>query len=60
MTITSAMQIGVHRSHCCYIHGCKYGEDDCPVVKGVIIQKYTCEQCNEENITIDQVIETNI
>ncbi len=21
--------IGVHTSHCCIIHGCKYGNNDC-------------------------------
>ena len=27
---------GVHRTHCCILHGCKYGDDDCPVVSGEI------------------------
>lgn len=39
--------IGVHASHCCKWHGCKYGKDDeCPVVTGKIIQMYLCEYCD--------------
>jgi hypothetical protein len=36
---------GVHRTHCCVIHGCKYGYEDCPVVNEVITQEYPCEYC---------------
>jgi hypothetical protein len=37
---------GVHQTHCCVFHGCKYGHDsDCPVVSGEVIQKYECESC---------------
>ena len=25
---------GIHEEHCCILHGCKYGDDDCPVVSG--------------------------
>ena len=39
--------IGVHRTHCCIAHGCKYGDDDCPVVIGEILQDYLCEFCND-------------
>jgi hypothetical protein len=35
-------------THCCVVHGCKYGEEDCPVVSGTIKQKYLCERCNDE------------
>ena len=38
---------GVHASHCCILHGCKYAYDDCPVVKGKIKQLYLCETCTE-------------
>lgn len=38
----------VHASHCCKWHGCKYGDKNCPVVKGKIIQEYLCEHCHEE------------
>ena len=38
---------GVHRTHCCRIHGCKYGDEDCPVATGKILQAYACEECAE-------------
>ena len=40
--------IGVHASHCCKWHGCKYGDDDCPVVLGQVEQEYPCEYCSDE------------
>lgn len=33
---------GVHETHCCLVHGCKYGDKDCPVVLRKINQKYAC------------------
>ena len=39
---------GVHRTHCCFEHGCKYGEENCPVVLGYIKQDYPCESCGDE------------
>jgi hypothetical protein len=49
---------GVHETHCCKKHGCKYGDyEDCPVCLGLIKQKYGCEvgddfdeDCFEETI----------
>ena len=41
---------GVHRTHCCVLHGCKYGAVDCPVEKGEIKQDYTCESCDMDGI----------
>ena len=38
---------GVHISHCCKWHGCKYGSDNCPVVLGLVKQEYLCEWCDE-------------
>jgi len=38
----------VHQTHCCSKHGCKYGEDDCPVANGIIKQDYPCEACDYE------------
>ena len=38
---------GVHKSHCCIRHGCKYGVHDCPVVLGIIKQTYVCEDCTD-------------
>lgn len=44
--------IGVHRTHCCVLHGCKYGEDEvCPVVQKVVIQDYLCECCSMDAYT---------
>ena len=40
--------VGVHISHCCKWHGCKYGDKDCPVVNGEVEQEYLCEDCYNE------------
>ena len=40
--------IGVHASHCCKWHGCKYGDPDCPVVSGEVKQEYLCEWCYDD------------
>jgi len=37
---------GVHQTHCCYEHGCEYGDEDCPIVLGLINQDHPCEECN--------------
>ena len=37
-----------HDTHCCIHHGCKYGDDDCPVANGVRKQCYLCESCGLE------------
>jgi hypothetical protein len=34
-----------HTTHCCAFHGCKYGDADCPVIKGIQIQERLCEEC---------------
>lgn len=40
---------GVHGTHCCPIHGCKYGDDDCPVESNTVQPQYPknngCEIC---------------
>ena len=49
---------GAHETHCCSTHGCKYGDDDCPVVLGQVKQVYRCEDCPPilpEIINIDQL-----
>lgn len=38
---------GVHEYHCCSMHGCKYGDDECPVYAKQIKQMYLCEYCSE-------------
>lgn len=34
----------VHGTHCCKIHGCKYEDEDCPVVLGTE-KGIQCEEC---------------
>lgn len=48
---------GVHKEHCCIKHGCKYGNKDCPVVLGEIIQSYLCESCDFDGIeSVEQLM----
>ena len=42
-------EYGVHKNHCCKRHGCKYGQDDCPVASGEVEQLYPCESCGWED-----------
>ena len=42
----------VHTEHCCVIHGCKYGDEDCTVTTGELKQSYPCEFCKEMDKTI--------
>lgn len=37
--------VGVHLTHCCSIHGCKYGDPDCPVETLAMDTDYICEDC---------------
>ncbi len=39
--------LSVHKTHCCKIHGCKYNEDDCPVVLKKVEQSHPCEECQK-------------
>jgi hypothetical protein len=64
-TIIPRDRWGVHETHCCKRHGCKYGEhDNCPVTLGLIKQAYGCEtgsdfneDCFAEEITSEGVFE---
>jgi hypothetical protein len=38
----------VHTEHCCAIHGCKYKDNDCPVVNRVLKQSFLCEDCDAD------------
>ena len=38
----------VHTEHCCVFHGCKYGDDDCPVILETKSQSYHCESCRDD------------
>lgn len=42
------MEKCVHTEHCCKDHGCKYGDEDCPVTTGMKPQSYPCEICGLE------------
>lgn len=44
-------------THCCAMHGCKYGLEGCPVVCGRETQMYPCEQCggHQEHEAFEQV-----
>lgn len=48
--VQAAIQrVGVHETHCCPFHGCKYGDEDCPVESGKASPRYSmnngCEVC---------------
>jgi hypothetical protein len=38
---------GVHVTHCCKRHGCKYGDVNCPVELGLVIQDGSCQDGRE-------------
>ena len=48
---TCGSSFGVHATHCCVRHWCKYGEDDtCPVMDGTVegLSPEGCEWCGED------------
>jgi hypothetical protein len=47
--MSTSSDTGVHATHCCVIHGCKYGDTDCPVTLGTVSQVYHCEFCPFED-----------
>lgn len=54
MNLDIPSNIGVHMSHCCKKHGCKYGDDACPVVLGTHEQLYKQQCCDfEHDMLID-------
>lgn len=49
---------GVHITHCCLKHGCKYNDKDCPVINSDVEQKYLCEYCDFDGIySLDELHE---
>ena len=38
------------KTHCCSLHGCKYCDDNCPVVNREVEQSYICEDCDHHGI----------
>lgn len=57
---------GVHETHCCETHGCKYGNPECPVELGLTKQEYPCEHNDfspcfpEPSITWHQVLKEHL
>ena len=43
---------GVHTSHCCAKHGCKYCDEACPVETGRLQQEHPCEDCPTHTWTV--------
>ena len=39
--------MSVHSQHCCKACGCKYGDENCPVVLGTEKADYACLECAE-------------
>lgn len=50
----------VHAAHCCAVHGCKYFEPDCPVVRGKVKSKYSCEDCGHDQRRLDKVMQEGV
>jgi len=48
---------GTHATHCCTIHGCKYGHVDCPVELGLVKQEYPCEYCNDDEDEDENIVD---
>jgi hypothetical protein len=47
-------EMDVHTEHCCVYHGCKYRDDDCPVVRQTKKQSLPCESCYYDSEGYDQ------
>ena len=43
-------QKNFHSEHCCIEHGCKYGDDFCPVYLGIQTQSFRCEDCGGDEM----------
>ena len=50
----NAMSDGVHNTHCCKIHGCKYGNEYCPVEHGSLLG-VECESCEADKHDPDKL-----
>ena len=53
-----SLEKNVHTEHCCILHGCKYGDDTCPVWLGYQRQSYRCEACFYDELSREQLIVT--
>lgn len=45
--------LDVHTRHCCRVHGCKYGDSDCPVWLCYKVQESACYYCWDEAETFE-------
>lgn len=43
------LKTDVHTEHCCIIHGCKYGDENCSVETKFRKQSFPCEACFEDD-----------
>lgn len=48
--------VGVHQTHCCKQHGCKYGDSVCPVFSGEVIQDFPCETCSFAREEVEEIL----
>lgn len=48
----AAIRVETHRTHCCVLHGCKYGDGrKCPVEARLTKQQCRCERCEDDGLT---------
>lgn len=48
----AAIRVETHRTHCCVLHGCKYGDGrHCPVEARLTKQQCRCERCEDDGLT---------
>jgi hypothetical protein len=47
---------GIHYEHCCIEHGCKYGDNNCPIWVGKQRQARPCQDCSTTDIFSHPII----
>jgi hypothetical protein len=52
LIIKDRRRLGVHIAHCCAKHGCKYGDNDCPVATGRARQQSLCDHGCDDDLVI--------
>ncbi len=45
-----------HAAHCCKEHGCKYGDENCPVVLGTVEQRFPCLDCEDGSFSLTEMV----
>ncbi|MFA7264813.1 MAG: hypothetical protein WC054_00635 [Candidatus Nanopelagicales bacterium] len=48
---------GIHITHCCALHGCKYGKTGCPVENLQRVQSGNCQFCDDEEGDLQFVLQ---